>query len=181
MPKPPPKRTATVPGLGLDGVLARLDSAEMRRVRKSFEKDEAGSEPSTPPPSSRSLPSVPREDADGPASGPPSDRYAARAKTGSFSRDEHPSGPRARTALTVDSVGDAATRIARTTRQTSPKLIATPATIAGAPLDSRSAFVLSLVDGTSDVPAIVDGAGMPADEVIGILARLARLGLISVP
>ncbi len=95
--------------------------------------------------------------------------------------EEAPSGPRSRRPLTVDTVGDAATRIARTTRQTSPKIVATPSMISSAPLDSRSAFVLSLVDGTSDVAAIVDAAGMASEEVLGILARLARLGLISVP
>ena len=82
----------------------------------------------------------------------------------------------------VDSVGETATRLARNTiRQQAPKVIASQGTIASAPIDSRTAFVLSVVDGHSDVPAIVDATGMPEDEVIGILARLARLGLIQVP
>jgi hypothetical protein len=78
-------------------------------------------------------------------------------------------------------VGEAATRIARGTRPAAPKIIATQANIAGAPIDSRSAFVLSHVDGASDVAAIVDATGMPQDEVIATHARLARLGLITVP
>lgn len=108
----------------------------------------------------------------------PMQQKAAKT-TGAWS-DEASTGQR-RKPVTIDAVGDAATRIARTTRQTSPKVIASSATIASAPLDSRSAFVLSLVDGTSSVPAIVDASGLAEDEVIGILARLTRLGLISVP
>jgi hypothetical protein len=96
-------------------------------------------------------------------------------------QDEAPTGPRSRKPLAVDTVGEAATRIARATRPAAPKVIASQAVIASAPIDSRSAFVLSLVDGMSDVAAIVDGTGMPQDEVISILARLARLGLITVP
>ena len=241
IPKQPPKRTQTQPGLGIDDVLKRLDSAELKKVRESFEHGEAvaGAEPaSPPPPSARARLRREEEEEDvSPDSAPRSDRFQvsasrpphpatrprppgsppiARQQTavglGSKTRpqvhaqqlpasgtapvsrpgvgrppsgnwnEEAPSGPRSRKPLTVDQVGDTATRIARTTRpQTAPKLIATQAHIASAPIDSRTAFVLSLVDGTTDVPAIVDATGMPADEVIGILARLARLGLISVP
>lgn len=247
IPKQPPKRTQTQPGLGIDDVLKRLDSAELQKVRDSFEHGEATeSAASPPPPSARAR--LPREEEDSaPDSAPRSDRFqvgvagsrpphpatrprpagsppiarqqtavglgsktrpqahaqqlpdsgsgpasrpgatpasrpgVGRLPTGNWA-EEAPSGPRSRKPLTVDQVGDTATRIARTTRpQTAPKLIATQAHIASAPIDSRTAFVLSLVDGTTDVPAIVDATGMPADEVIGILARLARLGLISVP
>ena len=246
IPKQPPKRSNTRPGLGIDveDAIPRLDSAEMQRVRATFENDvksakleeEVNSESSlTPPPSSRAR--VPREDDDAPESVPRSDHFSPkrephpatrpRVNAGPIARqqtvvglgskthpqrhqvdsgpasqrrsditgpiqpppsqrsrwqEEAPSGQRARKPLTVDSVGDAATRIARTQHsQTAPKVIAAPSLVASAPIDSRTAFVFSLVDGTSDVPAIVDAAGMPADEVIGILARLARLGLISVP
>lgn len=84
--------------------------------------------------------------------------------------------------MKVDEVGAAAVKLARTTRRESaPQLVASRATIAKAPIDSRSAFVLSLVDGRNTVSAILDMSGMPADEVNAILARLARLGLISLP
>ena len=174
-----------------EDTIPRLDSAELEKARAKYQTE---SPLITPPPSSRAR--VPREDESAPRSveqqrseqppashrsdqPPRSERYGSRP-TNSWT-DEAPSGPRSRKPLTVDTVGDAATRIARTTRQTSPKVVATKSMIASAPLDSRSAFVLSHVDGTSDVPAIVDGTGMSSEEVIGILARLARLGLISVP
>jgi hypothetical protein len=252
-PNQPPKRTMTQPGMGIDvdDAIPRLDSAEMQRVRTTFENDvkslpreDVNATAGTPPPSSRAR--IPREDEEeesAPLSNPrseeiriqqrePSPASRPRVNAGPVARQQtvvglgsktHPqshqsrpmqprmqvqsgspqrsditgpiapppsrrfeaeaaTGPRSRKPLTVDSVGDAATRIARTQHsQTAPKVIAAPALVASAPIDSRTAFVLSLVDGTSDVPAIVDAAGMPADEVIGILARLARLGLISVP
>lgn len=255
IPKQPPKRTPTRPGLGIEDVLTRLESSELEKVRdgnsnidvtRDVARDSKPEGAFTPPPTSRAR--VPREDDDvPPESIPRSDRFqsaprrephpatrprpagsspVARQQTavglgskthpqdspssrrpggsdpaGPVSRppvsrppvsrppsskpgrwqDEAPSGPRSRKPLAVDSVGDTATRIARNTRQIAPKVIASQALISSAPLDSRSAFVLSLVDGTSDVPAIVDATGMPSDEVIAILARLARLGLISVP
>lgn len=90
--------------------------------------------------------------------------------------------PRSRPPVTVDEVGATALKIARSTRREgAPKLIASRAIVAKAPIDTRSAFVLSLVDGRNTVDAIVDMAGMPADEVKTILERLARLGLIELP
>lgn len=85
-----------------------------------------------------------------------------------------------RAAVTVDDVGVVAVKIARGARRSSaPKLVASREAIASAPIDTRSAFVLALVDGQNMVDAIVDMAGMPEDEVRAILARLARLGLIA--
>lgn len=46
------------------------------------------------------------------------------------------------------------------------------------PLDSRAGFVLSLIDGRSDVETILDVAGMDEGEVIDILGRLLRLGVL---
>lgn len=84
--------------------------------------------------------------------------------------------------MTVDEVGTAAVKLARTTRrETAPKVLASRALIAKAPIDTRAAFVLSLVDGRNTVDAIIDMAGMPEDEVRAILGRVARLGLISLP
>lgn len=253
VPKQPPKRTPTRPGLGIEDAVPRLDSAELKKVRDSFEKDVKGESPRdsqpdgfTPPPASsrEARASIRREEDDMPPdSVPRSDRFVTAAKRQSpipgrpvttsarppqqpsksasrrsvreeeapvsqparnnaisrppgnaISRppsskpagrwtEEAPSGPRSRRPLTVDSVGDTATRLARNTVRglNAPKVVASQAIIASAPIDSRTAFVLSLVDGSSDVPAIVDATGMPEDEVIAILARLARLGLISVP
>jgi hypothetical protein len=92
------------------------------------------------------------------------------------------SSSRSRPPVTVDEVGATALKIARTTlREGAPKLLASRATVSKAPIDTRSAFVLSLVDGRNTVNAIVDMAGMPEDEVKSILERLARLGLIQLP
>jgi hypothetical protein len=46
------------------------------------------------------------------------------------------------------------------------------------PLDSRAGFVLSLIDGRSDVSTILDLASMDEEEVIDILSRLVRLGVV---
>jgi DNA-binding IclR family transcriptional regulator len=48
-------------------------------------------------------------------------------------------------------------------------------------MDTRSAFVLSLVDGQSGVDAIVAMSGMARSEVEELLQRLVRLGLIARP
>jgi hypothetical protein len=93
-----------------------------------------------------------------------------------------PAKPAARPAVTVDEVGTAAVKLARSSRRESaPRLVASRAVIAKAPIDTRAAFVLSLVDGRNTVDALVDMSGMPEDEVKAILSRLARLGLIALP
>jgi len=97
-------------------------------------------------------------------------------------RPKPASGRSQRPPVTVDEVGATALKIARTTRREgSPKLVASRAIVSKAPIDTRSAFVLSLVDGRNTVDAIVDMAGMPGEEVKAILERLARLGLIQLP
>ena len=47
--------------------------------------------------------------------------------------------------------------------------------VACAPLEPREAFILSLVDGSTTVEAIVDLTGLQRQEALGVLARLARL------
>ncbi len=84
-----------------------------------------------------------------------------------------------RSPVTVDDVGPLAVKLARGLRESAPKLVASRTMIARAPLDTRAAFVLSLVDGRNSTTAIVDMAGMPEEEVKAILDRLARLGLIT--
>jgi hypothetical protein len=46
------------------------------------------------------------------------------------------------------------------------------------PLDSRLAYLLSLVDGQCTVETIVDASGMDRDEALGLLADLLQLGAI---
>jgi hypothetical protein len=90
---------------------------------------------------------------------------------------------RARTSrppLRVDDVGDAAVAIAaRAHHASAPKLLKARHELTAAPIDHRDAFVLSLIDGTMNVSAIVDISGMPTAEIVAILERLARLGIVS--
>lgn len=178
MSKPP--KTRTRPGLGQDTGLSRVDSAEIERASARR------SEGTTPPPSPTGRhprQTLRREEDPGPAR-PRSDRpmsprttsWVPEASTGTRRKRD------SRDPVVVDEVGAAAVRLARTTgRGAAPKLIAPRSAIAKAPIDSRAAFVLSLIDGRNTVEALVDMSAMPEDEVRGMLARLARLGLISLP
>lgn len=167
-----------------------MDSSEMKRVRDSFRRDDASGSPSQAPipqaSGKRLRDSVRREEDPEPSQTYRSDRPTAR-RTASW-EPEAPTGTRVkrersnRPPVTVDDVGTAAVKLARTTRRESaPKLLASRAVIARAPIDTRAAFVLSLVDGRNTAAAIVDMSGMIEDEVKAILERLARLGLISLP
>jgi hypothetical protein len=59
-----------------------------------------------------------------------------------------------------------------------PSLIVTHAELKALPLDSRAAFVLSLVDGRCDVETILDMTGMRSEEAFGILVKLVELRAI---
>lgn len=212
MAQKPPNKTSTQPGLGQGGgdALPRMDSAEMKRVRRSMQESPEPARATTPPAAVRPRlrDSVRREDPDDPPVEPaaasvrprlrdsvrredPDDvppapssrgRFATEAPTGTRRKEDDAKGSGGRAAVTVDKVGAAAVKLARTTRRdTAPKLVASRAIIAKAPIDTRSAFVLSLVDGQNTVESLLDMAGMPEAEVRAILDRLARLGLISLP
>ncbi|GEM_PF-2427704 len=184
-PKPPSKRTKTQVGLG-PAELPRTDSAEMQRVRDSFRQEDPPPPLTTLERPKRIRDSIRREEPDdepvrservrtADATGPQR-AWAPEATTGTHRKRSN------RPPVTVDEVGAAAVKLARTTRREgAPKLVASRATVAKAPIDSRAAFVLSLVDGRNTASAIVDMSGMPAEEVNAILARLARLGLIELP
>jgi hypothetical protein len=159
-----------------------MDSAEMKRVQETLLR-EAAAPPSTTTP----RPPITRREEDDPApdralqsdrpSAPRVESWPVEAPTGTRRKERSHRPP-----VTVDDVGPAAVKIANTTRRESaPKVIASRATIAKAPIDTRTAFVLSLVDARNTVEAIIDMSGMRADEVNTILARLARLGLITLP
>ena len=142
-----------------------ISTVPPRRLRDSVRREEDPDPTPTPPPTSDR----------------PSSRKTAswqpEAQTGTRRRERSNRPP-----VTVDEVGATAVKIARTSRRESaPKLLASRALIAKAPIDTRAAFVLSLVDGRNTVDAIVDMSGMLEDEVKAILGRLARLGLISLP
>lgn len=80
----------------------------------------------------------------------------------------------------VDDVGDLAVAIAtKMVRPKAPKLLKTRAELTDAPIDPRDAFVISLIDGTTNITAIVDASGIPEAEIGAILERLVRLGIVS--
>ncbi len=176
MTKHPPKKTPTQPGLG------RTDESIPPAVPSVVPG--SGMRASTEPPARRPRESIHREEEPATtAEGQGGDRatgVSGRTSTTIAWGDEAPTGtrPKARPNM-VDKVGDTAVRIARTTHQGAPKPLASSATVAAAPIDSRAAFVLSLVDGRNNEGTIVDMSGMPEEEVHAILARLARLGLIA--
>lgn len=53
-----------------------------------------------------------------------------------------------------------------------PWLVLTHDELRALPLDSRTGFVLSLVDGRCTVEMILDMAGLPEDETMRLLAQL---------
>ena len=85
----------------------------------------------------------------------------------------------------VDDVGDVAVAIAgrhfRAVPVAAPRLLKTRAELSAAPIDHRDAFVLSLLDGKTSAQGVVDLAAMPDGEVMGILERLATLGIVHLP
>jgi hypothetical protein len=151
----PRRRTLTSPGLGDSGLRARHVL------------------PSAPPSSSSRVregmdDTVPRESAP----------TAPASVTKLSSRRPHAS----RGAVRVDDVGDVAVAIAsKAAPSFAPKLLKTRGELTSAPIDSRDAFVISLIDGEMSVQAIVDIAGMPRADVGAILDRLVQLGIIALP
>lgn len=166
MPKlPGSHKSKSRPGLGADP--SKPGSVQMKRVREAAPKadsDRASDDADIEAPSTDG--DVRREAA-----------WGREATTSTHRRKERSVRP----PVVIDDVGAAAMKIARTRRPGAPKLVASRGTIAKAPIDTRAAFVLSLVDGRNSVDAIIDMSGMVEDEAKGILARLARLGLIELP
>ena len=84
--------------------------------------------------------------------------------------------------IRVDEVGDVAVAIAtKANRASAPRLLKTRRELTDTPIDHRDAFVLSLIDGRMNVQAIIDISGMPGSDILAILERLARLGIVSLP
>ncbi|MBS2013399.1 MAG: hypothetical protein JST00_10955 [Deltaproteobacteria bacterium] len=82
-----------------------------------------------------------------------------------------------RPAIRVDDVGAGASKMVAP--RATPKLVqGSSANLKNAKIDSKDAFVLSLIDGKLDVPGLVDVAGLPSEEVSRILERLEGLGLV---
>jgi len=197
----PPSKTKTRPGMGFDcshrdTLPAIGGSAEIKRVRNSVRQEEPRQEEpaETTPTPSRTRNTIRREEPDDDEVSEGTEK-APSAATNSASPNAKRSQPRSfqpekatglrpkstpRPLVTVDDVGAKAVRLAGSGRRDDvPKVLASRAVIAQAPIDARAAFVLSLVDGRNSVDALVDMAGMPVEDVKAILARLARLGLIA--
>jgi hypothetical protein len=61
-----------------------------------------------------------------------------------------------------------------------PRPVLPPEDVKKLPLEPRSAFVLSHVDGQSTVDTILDLCGMPPDEVLEALVDLLSYGAIDI-
>lgn len=80
----------------------------------------------------------------------------------------------------VDDFGGAAMKIASRNRPSNaPRLAKTRLDASKAPLDSQSAYVLSLIDGMMTVEGMADVTGIPVESVNAILERLERLGFVA--
>jgi hypothetical protein len=154
----PKRRTLTSPGLGDSGLRVRYET------------------PSGPPPNSSSRVRERTDDTTPPAS---AEEGRAPASVSKLSTRRPRSS---RGAVRVDDVGDVAVAIASKAMPSfAPKLLKTGGELTSAPLDSRDAFVISLIDGTMSMQAIVDISGMPRAEMAAILDRLVQLGIIALP
>lgn len=150
------RRTPTSPGLGVSGLRPKQET------------------PSVPPPTSGLH-----------------DQQSSDARDVRDERAEEISTRRPRTSrppVRVDDVGDVAVAIAvklgresRSVPPPAPKLLKTRAELSSAPINHRDAFVLSLIDGRTSTQGVIDLAAMPDGEVLTILARLAELGIVSLP
>ena len=53
-----------------------------------------------------------------------------------------------------------------------PMLAVTIGALRAAPLDARSGFLVSLLDGITNLESLLDVCGMPGQEALGLLVRL---------
>jgi hypothetical protein len=80
-----------------------------------------------------------------------------------------------RASLRVDDVGTAG--LGLSAKQT-PRLAKGRRDLAQAPIDPKAAFVLSQIDGRVTVDDLADLTAMSRDDVLAILQRCVRLGLV---
>jgi hypothetical protein len=80
-----------------------------------------------------------------------------------------------RASLRVDDVGTAG--LGLSAKQT-PRLAKGRRDLASAPIDPKAAFVLSQIDGRVTVDDLADLTAMPREDVLAILQRCVRLGLV---
>lgn len=85
-----------------------------------------------------------------------------------------------RMAACIDEIGPATAAIAAgRARYATPCRVALTGEAARVPLDPRDAAVLGLIDDKLSLRSVVDRSGMPENDVVTILDRLARLAIIT--
>lgn len=166
-----PKRRMTVPGLG------ETSKREKVTIREEDAPPESRQNISCPEPMAGIVPDAlaSREtirtstDSSQPPSAPPQSGPAKKA-----------SGTPRPSPVRVDEVGGAAMKIASRGRPSSaPRLARAKLDASKAPLDSQSAYVLSLIDGSTPVEAMADITGIPVERLTQIIERLERLGFVA--
>jgi hypothetical protein len=60
-----------------------------------------------------------------------------------------------------------------------PRVVVSPEECEVSSLDHREGFILSLLDGASDVETVLDIAGMPVAEALALLCDLCARGLVT--
>lgn len=63
-------------------------------------------------------------------------------------------------------------------RRAVPRLVRSRDELAAAPINHREGFLLAHVDGSTTVQGLIDISGMTEDEVMAIVGRLRRLGIV---
>jgi hypothetical protein len=91
-----------------------------------------------------------------------------------------PSGTPRPNPVRVDDFSGAAMKIASRSRHSSaPRLAKAKLDASKAPLDSQSAYLLSLIDGQTTVEGLADITGIAVDRISQIIERLERLGFVA--
>lgn len=163
--QPTPKRKMTQPGLGETAKVEKATIREEEAVPASRQNISCP-EPLVPDAlASRETIRNYEEPSTPPASGP-----APKKASGT----PRPSPVR------VDDFSGAAMKIASRSRPSSaPRLAKVKLDAAKAPLDTQSAYLLSLIDGQTTVDGLADITGYPVERVTQILERLERLGFVA--
>jgi hypothetical protein len=168
-----PKRKMTTPGLGI-GDTGKREKVTIR-------------EEDLPPPSRQNI-TCPEPDALASKTTIRTTYESGTNETNDASKPP-PSGPTSKkpsgtsprpSPVRVDDVGGAAMKIASRNRHaSSPRLARAKLDASKAPLDSESAYLLSLIDGKTTVEGIADITGIPIERVTQIIERLERLGFVA--
>lgn len=143
---------------------------------------------SEPPPATASTTEDPSDRSKTAASRPPPRRDSARARPSDVRRESRWDMPRARTPETRQATRkvpstvarpDDAGKTARIDARVVPRLLISPRQILKLRLDHRAGFILSNIDGRTNVATLVELASITRKEVDAILRQLVAAGAIS--